>query len=106
MSRLLIPNTTQVPNILLDRLMAELKDTSLRVVLAIVRLTYGFQKRADRISLTQLQRMTGLSRQGAVSGIAALGPLLNVRPGAKGRGANEYSLNLDVSTGQLVNHFD
>lgn len=106
MSRLLIPNTTQVPNVLLDRLMPALKSTSLRVVLAVVRFTYGFQKQADKISLTQLQRITGLSRQGVVDGVAALGSLLSIKPGAKGRGANEYSLNLDVSTGQLVNHFD
>lgn len=105
-NRLLIPNTTQVPNVLLDRLMPALKNTSLRVALAIVRFTYGFQKQADKISLSQLQKITGLSRQGVVNGVAALGPLLKIKPGAKGRGANEYSLNLDISTGQLVNHSD
>ena len=106
MSRLLIPNTAQVPNVLLDQIMPKIKNTSLRVALAVVRFTYGFQKKADKISLTQLQRITGLSRQGVVNGVAALGPLLKIKPGAEGRGANEYSLNLDVSTGQLVNHFD
>lgn len=103
MSKLLIPNTTQVPNVLLDVVMPQIKNASLRVLLAIVRKTYGFGKRADKISLTQLQRATGLSRQGVVNGIGGLGKLLESKVG---KGINEYSLNLDVSTGQLVNAVD
>ena len=106
MSKLLIPNTCQVPNVLLDEVIPRLSAGAVRVLLAIVRFTYGFQKESDRISLSQLQKITGLSRQGVVQGIAALRPLLKITPGAKGKGANEYSLNLNVSTGKLVSEFD
>ena len=106
MSRLLIPNTTQVPNILLDEVMPKLPPGAVRVLLTIVRFTYGFGKSSDRISLSQLQGATGLSREGVSKGIKALGDLIHVKPGARGRGANEYSLNLDISTGQLVKKSD
>jgi phage replication O-like protein O len=104
MSRLLIPNTTQVPNVLLDQVMRQVSDPALRVLLAIVRKTYGFQKTADNISLTQLQEITALSRQGVVNGIKALGPLIEIRQGK--REGNQYALNLNIETGQLVNGMD
>jgi len=77
-----------------------------RVLLSIIRLTYGWQKQADRISLSQLQRTTGLSRQGVVNGLRDLDNLVIIRPGKQGVGANEYALNLDISTGQLVKNVD
>ena len=105
MSKLLIPNTCQVPNVIFDEVMRRISDPALRVLLAIVRKTYGFQKHSDTVSLTQLQKITGLSRQGVVNGIRALGSLLkiNKRGGLEG---NEYSLNLNVKTGELVNAVD
>jgi len=103
-SRLLIPNTTQVPNVLLDAVMRRISDPALRVSLAIVRKTYGFQKQSDHISLTQLQEITALSRQGVVNGVKALGSLILVRQGK--REGNEYALNLNVATGELVNDID
>jgi hypothetical protein len=38
--------------------------------------------------------------------VKALRNVVNVKPGAKGKGANEYTLNLDVSTGELVTKGD
>jgi len=101
-SRLLVPNTTQVPNVLIDEVMLKLPPSAFRVLLVIVRKTYGFQKLADRISFSQLQTLTGLSREGVSNGVKALKQLVKIKSGGKGRGANEYSLNLDISTGQLV----
>jgi len=108
MSRLLIPNTTQVPNVLLDEVIPTLKPAAVRILLAIVRFTYGFGKPADRISFTQLAKVTGLSRWGVNGAVDELRAreIIIVKPGAKGRGANEYSLNLDISTGQLVRNND
>jgi uncharacterized phage protein (TIGR02220 family) len=102
--KLLIPNTTQVPNVLLDVVMPAIKNASLRVLLAVARKTYGYQKVADDISLTQLQKLTGLSRQGVVNGIAGLGNLLGIESGDDGM--NRYRLNVDLSSGELVNLFD
>jgi phage replication O-like protein O len=110
MNRLLIPNTCQVPNVLLDEVMPHLPGSALKVLLAIVRKTYGFQKNSDRISYRTLQRLTGLSRDAVNQGIKALGPLLNITPGIKNvptlEGVNEYSLNLDIETGELVHKSD
>lgn len=78
MSRLMIPNTTQIPNVILDHWMPYLSDAQLRVVLYIARRTYGFGKDADSISLKQmsegikkkdgtvLDHGTGLSKAGVV----------------------------------------
>src|SRR5215470_17248961 len=108
MSKLLIPNTTQMPNVLLDEVIPTLKPAAVRILLAIVRFTYGYGKPADRISFTQLARVTGLSRWGVNGAVDELKArkIINVKPGAKGRGANEYSLNLDIRTGQLVKKGD
>ena len=63
------PNYTQIPNELLDDHLPNMKDAELRVVLSIARKTIGWHKQHDRISLTQLQKMTGMSRQGVLNGI-------------------------------------
>jgi phage replication O-like protein O len=52
---------TRIPNAILDS-MADLTEPELRVLLAITRKTIGWQKECDPISLTQLEKITGLSR--------------------------------------------
>src|SRR4030095_3498854 len=107
MSKLLIPNTCQVPNVLLDSVMQQINGSALKVLLAIIRLTYGFNVPARRISLSRLRQLTGLGQQGVVNGIAELGALINVERGPKGsRTENEYSLNVDLSHGALVQKVD
>src|SRR5262249_38776183 len=76
MARALSPNSTQVPDIILDQWMAMLTGAEFKVLLYIARRTYGFGKEADNISLNQLasgirrrdgtilDRGTGLSRSG------------------------------------------
>ena len=63
------PKFTQIPNLLLDEQMAVMGDAELRVTLAIARQTFGWHKESDVISLSQLIKMTGLSRQGVVDGV-------------------------------------
>lgn len=46
-------NTTPVPDVLFDELMADLSNAELRVLLYIIRRTYGFKKVADAISFNQ-----------------------------------------------------
>jgi phage replication O-like protein O len=102
----LIPNTTQFPNFLLEEVAPMLSSASLRVLIVIVRKTYGFHKRADRISFNQLQKLTGLSRVGVNEGLKGLGPLLKVRPGVKNsptvEGITSYEINIDIPTDELV----
>lgn len=64
---MMIPNSTQVPNIIFDDLMSGLTDTELRVLLVIVRQTLGWienpitktRKEKDWISYSQLKEKTG-----------------------------------------------
>lgn len=64
------PNYTQTPNIIFD-LMPQMAEAELRVTLAICRQTFGFHRQADTLSISQLQKATGLSRQGAINGLQA-----------------------------------
>lgn len=64
------PNYTQIPNAVLDA-MADMSDAELRIVVAIARQTFGWHKKRDKISLSHLRRLTGMSRQGVLNGLAA-----------------------------------
>ena len=78
------PNGTMVPDDVFDVLMPELTEAELRVLLYIVRRTFGFKKNSDSISLTQmvkgiqtkdgrtLDRGTGMTRRGVMKGVAGL----------------------------------
>jgi hypothetical protein len=78
------PTTTPVPDELFDELAPRLTEAELRVLLYIVRRTFGFKRQSDRISLGQmaegittsdgriLDHGTGMSRRGVVKGCAGL----------------------------------
>jgi hypothetical protein len=105
------PNTTQVPDALFDELLARLSGAELKVVLYIIRRTFGFKKEADNISLNQickgistkdgrvLDHGTGLSQSTvltAVKGLLEKEVIVATRRSSLERG-NEpttYSLNL------------
>lgn len=65
------PNYTMTPNDLFDRLMADMRETELKVVLYACRQTFGYHRETDLISLSQFEKATGLSRQGVIDGIEA-----------------------------------
>ncbi len=78
------PNTTPVPDDVFDVIAPELTEAELRVLLYIVRRTFGFNRERDAISLSQmvdgirtkdgrvLDRGTGMSRRGVMGGCAGL----------------------------------
>ena len=78
------PNTTPTPDDLFDIFLSTLTHAELKVLLYIIRRTFGFKKACDRISLKQLctgivtkggKRLdsgTGLSRQGAITTVKSL----------------------------------
>jgi phage replication O-like protein O len=79
----LIPNFTQVPNLLFDELLSELSPSELKVLLYIFRRTYGFQKNGDKIATSQichgikndghyLDKGTGLSNRAVIDALRAL----------------------------------
>lgn len=71
---ILVPSAFQVPNEVIDEgWLKELTGGELKVLLFIIRKTFGFNKIAgDRIPLSQIIAGTGLSRQSAVSAIDVL----------------------------------
>lgn len=78
------PNTTAVPDDFFDVLAPNLSEAELRVLIYIIRRTFGFKKDADTISLKQmvegittrdgrvLDRGTGMSRPGVTKGVKGL----------------------------------
>ena len=104
------PNYTQVPDILFDEQLPDLSGAELKVLLYIMRRTFGFKKEADNISLNQiatgivtregtvLDRGTGLSKstvQVALKGLIEKRIVLATKRASVERGneATTYQLN-------------
>ncbi len=78
------PNYTAVPDELFDEQLADLSGAELKVLLYIIRRTFGFKKQSDNISLNQicrgivskdgnvLDRGTGLSQQSVLNALKGL----------------------------------
>jgi phage replication O-like protein O len=107
----LSPRYTQVPDELFDELMAHLSGAELKVLLYIIRRTFGFKKDTDTISLNQickgittkrgevLDRGTGLSQNavlGALKGLIAKQAIVSKRNTSREKGyePTTYSLNI------------
>lgn len=106
-----VPNYTQVPDELFDELLPLLGGAELKVLLYVIRRTFGFKKGSDRISKSQLENGitrkngeqldngTGLSRRSirlAVDGLVDKNILLKHRHASTQNGdeATEYALNI------------
>lgn len=78
--KLLYPNTTQVPNLILDTIMWEIPPTAVRVLLVIVRHTLGWvedpitgrRKERDWISVSQFEKFTGKKDRSISSALTLL----------------------------------
>lgn len=57
------PNYTQIPNALLDEHMPNMSPAEFKIVAAIARQTFGWQRSSVQLSIPQLEKMTGMSRQ-------------------------------------------
>jgi len=68
----LYPNSTQFPNILLDEVWPLLRPQEAMVLAVAVRKTFGWQQRADIISLSQFCEATGLGRRTVQKALDAL----------------------------------
>ncbi len=66
-----IANHTQIPNSVIDNMMF-LSGSELKVFVAICRKTIGWHKKTDRISHSQIRKMTGLSINSLRKGIDGL----------------------------------
>lgn len=88
-----IPNSFQVPNVIIDELIADMSEAELKCFLFVIRKTTGWQKEMDAISISQFMESLKLSKQSVISGCDRLvdkGLLVKT----KGfRGTNVFSLN-------------
>lgn len=87
-----IPNSFQVPNALVDQLMATMGAADLKCYLTIVRKTVGWQKPSDRISITQFMRITGLSNRAVITACANLESIGLITVTKDEHGNKSYSL--------------
>lgn len=71
-NRIPAPNYTQIPNVVFDYWMNVLSPAEFKVLLCICRKTFGWWKNTDKISLKQIESMTGLSRKGIITCIDSL----------------------------------
>ena len=65
------PNYTQTPNVIFDN-MSQMTNSEFKVICAIARQTFGWHKRTDRLSISQIVAMTGLSHRGVIYAIQSL----------------------------------
>jgi hypothetical protein len=63
------PNYTQTPNDLFDELLPAMSCAELKVVLAIIRGTFGYHRCQTDMSITEIEKMTGLSGSSVLRGI-------------------------------------
>ena len=61
------PNYTQIPNEYFDVIMRQLNGSENLIFLAIMRKTFGWQKKKDRISYTQIMELTGIKSKETLS---------------------------------------
>ncbi len=66
------PNYTQSPNVFYDEIFKTLKEGELRVILVVIRQTFGWHKSFDRISLGQLADKTGMERKSVCRSLNSL----------------------------------
>ena len=66
------PTYTQTPNELFDRWLPLLKEVELKVLLVIMRKTFGWHKTKDWISISQLEKLTGCSATHVISAVRTL----------------------------------
>ncbi|WP_410679055.1 replication protein [Avibacterium paragallinarum] len=94
MSNQFIPNSFQLPNVVVDDLIRDLTGAELKCYLVIVRKTKGWNKDCDAISISQLMEVTGLSNRAVIDAcnhLTEIG-LLTRQKGA--RGVNVFAPNL------------
>lgn len=91
------PNYTQTPNDFFDEVAKTLKEGELRVLLCIMRQTFGWRKQWDRISLSQLMEKTGMERKAVHNSLKSLIEKRLIKKYKEGKNGQEncwYSLEV------------
>lgn len=113
----LIPNSTQIPNLILDLVIPLITEAEVRCLLYICRRTFGFHKKYDSISLSQFEHGirsrqggqldlgTGMSRPAVTLALKNLvkAEVIFMRKNSRG---NRYMLNLHMDVDKVVNQLN
>lgn len=92
------PNYTQVPNDFFDQVVPTLKEGELRVLIVMMRQTFGWWKKWDKISLGQLEKKTGMCRDAVNNALRSLiekGLLEKKQVGPNGAQKTWYSIRVE-----------
>jgi phage replication O-like protein O len=94
------PQHFQTPNDLVDHWLPHLGKAELKILLVVMRKTFGWHKETDRISISQFEKITGLARPNAVRAVKCLvdkGVLLKEISGTLGNEEAHYRLAVQDS---------
>lgn len=93
--RITAPNYTQTPNDLADHWLPFLSGVETKVLVVIMRKTLGWHKKRDRISMSQLEKLTGCQEKAIATAIKSLikkGLIAKFVDGPKGIQSTYYEL--------------
>ena len=65
-------NYTSIPNIIFDYWMPKLTPGEFNILMCICRKTFGANKKESKISIKEIQKVTGLSKSGIIKMVAHL----------------------------------
>lgn len=105
--RLLIPNSYQTPNWLVDTVMRLLTGNEWKCIDVICRKTFGWQKRSDRIAKSQIMDLTGLGDDAidtSMSNLVRFGLVVRVAENDVANRGVEWALQVDddkINWGEL-----
>lgn len=66
------PNYTQLPNVFFDYWMSRLTHVEFKVLCCIARKTFGWRRKKDSISISQIVKMSGASKQSTINALHTL----------------------------------
>ena len=97
------PNYTQIPNVYFDSIMQKLNGSENLVFLAIMRKTFGWRKKKDRISYSQIMEMTGLAKSTTAAALKSLEMMGYISSEKTGQSFSYY-VNIEDETVPKIEH--
>lgn len=96
-SKIIVPNYTQVPNVVIDDLASKLSDSAFKIYVVLIRKTKGWEQKRDAIAISQFCELTGKSKPTVIKCLDELINLGLIKKTRFTRYGNEYELNLSFS---------
>tara|TARA_R100000329_G_C7604541_1_gene214473 strand:+ start:558 stop:1007 length:450 start_codon:yes stop_codon:yes gene_type:complete len=88
-----------IPNKIFDKYMRELKPTEFLVLCAIIRKTWGWRKKEDKISVSQLMELTSCTNKTIISSLNELEKRKIISTKKRFKKTTKIRLNLKSSSG-------